>query len=310
MKILFAGTPQNAANTMRFLVENGHEIVSVLTREDAPVGRKRILTESAVAALARTLDLPIIKSNSITPDVLAQIKDSGADLGVVVAFGTIFRPDALSALKFGWINLHYSLLPKYRGAAPVQWAILNGDAQAGVTVFQLDEGMDTGPIWGSALVSVEPRESYVSLLERLTNLGSSLLLEVLPRLYSQTEAPKPQFGEPSLAPKPNRNEAKLDFNQEAIALERKIRALNPEPATWCMWKGEPMQIVDATYLPSPLNADSSFRPGQVHSESVGVIVTCNDSSLILKRVKPAGKNEMNAVDWFRGISDAKDMWLS
>ncbi|MFM6981039.1 MAG: methionyl-tRNA formyltransferase, partial [Micrococcales bacterium] len=148
MKIIFAGTPANAATTLRELVSREHDIVAVLTREDSLFGRKKVMQQSAVADLADELGIPIIKANRVTPEVIEQIKQTGAQLGVVVAYGCILMPPALEALNRGWVNLHYSLLPEWRGAAPAQRAILNGDQTTRVTLFQLDEGLDTGAIWG------------------------------------------------------------------------------------------------------------------------------------------------------------------
>ena len=308
MKIIFAGTPDNAADTLRFLVANGFEVVSVLTRQDAPVGRKKVMTASAVALAAEELELPIIKANSIDQAEIAAIRNTGAEIGVVVAYGIIFKADVLQALPSGWINLHYSLLPQLRGAAPVQHAIANGLDHTGVTVFQLDEGMDTGPIWGSAPLQLEPNDTYLSLLHKLTLLGCSLLSEVLPKIFSGATNPSTQQGKPTFAPKPKRTDAQLQFNAEAKVLARKVRALNPEPTTWCLWRGEPLQIIEAVALPHL--GEANQKPGAVEKIGEQILVICNNSALSLLRVKPAGKPEMSAHDWFRGITAHEDRVLA
>lgn len=308
MKIIFAGTPDNAADTLRFLTSNGFEVVAVLTRVDAPIGRKRILTPSAVAVVAEELGLPIIKANSVGDAELDAIRTSGAELGVVVAYGSILNKRSLQALSAGWINLHYSLLPQLRGAAPVQHAILNGLNHTGVSVFQLDEGMDTGPIWGSAPLQIEPNDGYQSLLHKLTLLGCSLLSDVLPRIFSRTAHPQAQEGLPSFAPKLSRSNAQLAFDVDAKLLARKVRALNPEPTTWCLWRGEPMQILEAVALPQFDESAGEF--GVVEKVRDQIIVRCHNSGLSLIRVKPAGKPEMFAKDWFRGITAPQDRMLS
>ena len=180
MKIVFAGTPANAAQTLRALANTAFEVVAVLTRTDAPVGRKRVLTPSAVAVVAAELGLPIIKANRVDESVRLQIQATGAELGVIVAYGALLDQAALDVLDKGWVNLHYSLLPKWRGAAPVQRAIMAGDRETGVTLFQLDKGMDTGPVHLQIPTVIEPDENTAELLPRLTNLGISGLAELKP----------------------------------------------------------------------------------------------------------------------------------
>ena len=183
MKILFAGTPEVAASTLKTLATDSRfgnlEIVGVLTREDAPQGRKRILTPSPVALVATALGLRVIKANRLDEPTLAAIGETGAELGVVIAYGVLLKSDALSALPRGWFNLHFSVLPRWRGAAPVQHSLLAGDQITGVTIFRLDEGMDTGPLLAAVPTEVQPDENAGELLNRLTLIGISALDESL-----------------------------------------------------------------------------------------------------------------------------------
>ncbi len=312
LKVLFAGTPLNAARTLSSLHENGVEIVGVLTRVDAPVGRKKVLTPSPVAQTAESLGLPIIKANRVDPSILEEIKSLGADLGVVVAFGAIFRTETLMALPKGWINLHYSLLPRWRGAAPVQHAILNGDATTGVSIFQLDEGMDTGPIHSIIPTEITPGETAGELLNRLTNLGISGLLEVIPRVAAglAVTTPQDEMAVATLASKLNRELAHINWNESAHQIEHLVCAMNPEPMAWTTLDGESFRVITARALGAVDWAaleGTDFEAGSLVHSGNRVLVSCGHGSLLeLKDVQPAGKQIMRASDWMRGIkSDQK-----
>lgn len=300
MKILFAGTPANAAKTLRLLSEAGIEIVGVLTREDALIGRKRVLTPSPVASEASRLGLPVIKRNSVDDSTLKQIGALDADIGVVVAFGSILNKQALEILKLGWVNLHYSLLPKFRGAAPVQHALLQGESTTGVTVFQLDEGMDTGPILLSVPTTIEPGENSGRLLDRLTTIGASALLEILPSISAGIAKPISQDEDgKSFAPKILRDQAQISWALEAEAIQRVVLAMNPEPMAWTTFNGEPFRVLEARVFKGQMD---SGTVGSVIEKDGKAIVRCLDSQLELVQVQPAGKNPMNGADWLRGHS--------
>lgn len=301
MKLLFAGTPANAARTLEWLLNSGHEVVAVLTRPDAPVGRKRVLTPSAVAAVAENAGLPVIKTSSVTPEVAQALSNTGAQLGVVVAYGALLKPFALQALPLGWINLHYSLLPAWRGAAPVQRAILAGERETGVTVFQLDAGMDTGPVYTSVPTEIQPSENSQRLLERLTDLGLTALSEVLPQLESGLARAIPQSeAGASYAAKLTRAEALIDWKLPAKKLERAVLAYNPEPVAYTMFDANPFRILDAVALPGQ---EFDTEPGRLILDPKRVLVVCGEGTLLqLRRVQPAGKSEMAAADWARGLS--------
>lgn len=297
MRILFAGTPSTAANVLNGLVSSGHEVVAVLTREDAPVGRKKILTPAAVADAANELRLPIIKANKVDSQVIAQISEYLVDLAVVVAYGVILRQDALDAVPNGWFNLHFSKLPRWRGAAPVQHSIRSGDKETGVTVFKIDEGLDTGAVLGLAETVIEPEETSGELLERLSVIGVSLLNQELPKIYAGNAKLAAQEGEITLAPKIQRADARIIFSASAKEVENLVRAMNPEPMAWCDFAGDPFRILRAREV----QASYKLVPGEVTMEGERVLVGCGfDTTLELLEVQPASKTKMAASAWMHG----------
>lgn len=303
MKLIFAGTPGVAADLLRGLIQSGHEVVTVLTREDAPVGRHKILTPSEVAAAAYELGIPVIKANRIGNTELELIVNSGADVGVVVAYGSIFKSEALTALSGGWYNLHFSLLPNYRGAAPVQRALEAGETETGVTMFKLDEGMDSGAVVGFSRTSIGSRENYGQLLPRLGQLALNLALEVLPSIYSGTAKLTDQVGSPTYATKPTRDDSRIDFSRSASAVEALVRAMNPEPMAWCLVGEESMRVLDAFEVRSAnqIYAMESMSPGQVLFEDGKFFVRCGEASVLeLLELQPSSKRQMSAKDWYNG----------
>ena len=299
MKILFAGTTAQAARVLRHL-DTKSEIVAVLTREDAPFGRKGELQPSPVAIEAKQLGLKTIKANRVDPATNQLIVDSGAELGLVVAYGALLKAETLSLLPQGWFNLHFSLLPAYRGAAPVQHALLNGETETGISIFKLDEGMDTGDLFIQVPTTIEVTESAGDLLERLTTLGITALDELLPQLESGSAMGRVQQGLPSMAPKIVRKDARLDWTLQASAIENGVRAFNPEPMAWTEFAGSPVRVLSARAT----SANTSATPGTVASVESKVLVSCGHGSLELIEVQPAGKKPMSAIDWFRGIRGA------
>lgn len=313
MKIVFAGTPANAAQTLRALAKSPFEVVAVLTRTDAPVGRKKILTPSAVAEVAAELGIQVIKANRVDASVRAEIAASGAELGVIVAYGALLDQATLDLLPKGWINLHYSLLPKWRGAAPVQRSLMAGDRETGVTLFQLDKGMDTGPIHLQIPTVIEPGDSTADLLPRLTELGITGLAELLPRIAAELAAPVAQ--DPELlatlptADKLSREDARIDWQRNAVEIENQVRGLNPEPMAWTTLAEETFRVIEARALGATdwqSLAGEVAEPGTVNVDKNRVFVTCGQGSLLeLKAVQPAGKKAMQASDWARGLAAGK-----
>ena len=312
MKIVFAGTPANAAQTLRALSAS-FEVVAALTRPDAPIGRKRVMTPSAVAEAADELGIPVIKANRVDEGVRTEIESTGADLGVIVAYGALLDQAALDSLPKGWINLHYSLLPQWRGAAPVQRAIMAGDRETGVTLFQLDRGMDTGPIHLQIPTVIEPGETTADLLPRLTQLGVTGLAELLPRIAAELSSPIPQ--DPGLlaslptADKLTRDDARINWRQNAVEVENLIRGLNPEPMAWTTLDDESFRVLEARALGATdwqSLAGDNTEPGRVTLENGRALVSCGSGSLLeLRTVQPAGKRPMSATDWARGLTAGK-----
>jgi methionyl-tRNA formyltransferase len=299
MRILFAGTPATAAIVLESMVAAGHEVVAVLTREDAPKGRKKVLTQSPVADAAEKTRIPAIKANKVDDAVLQQIAEYKPELAIVVAYGVILKTEALEAIPNGWFNLHYSLLPKYRGAAPVQHCLLSGEKETGVTLFKIDRGLDTGDILGSVSTVIGPDETAGELLGRLTHLGVSLLNAELPTLYSRTFALQEQTGPSSLAPKISRADAKIDFEQNSQKISNLVRAMNPEPMAWCLFGEEPMRVTSARTL---LNSSVMLQKGEVRVLENAVYVGCGEQDLLeLIAVQPASKTVMTAKDWANGL---------
>jgi methionyl-tRNA formyltransferase len=297
--IVFAGTPENAAQTLAALVAGGIDVALVITRTDALVGRKAIPTESAVATKARELGLITYKTNSIDALAIERIIQTGSELGLIVAYGSILDSKALGCLSKGWFNLHYSLLPQLRGAAPVQHALIRGFKETGVTLFKLDAGIDTGSFVSQVPTKIELGETSSRLLGRLTVLGCSLLLQELPGLLAGTYTVHPQAGSSSPAPKLRRADAKLDFMRDATELEALILGCNPEPGAWALHGEAPIKIHDAFAVESSADA----TPGEVYIHQTRVEVRCGVGSLVLKSVQPAGRQPMSAEDWFRGKAE-------
>lgn len=298
--LIFAGTPPNAARTLEYLVQQGFEVSLVITRPDAPVGRKRVLTESAVAATAQKLGIDVYKTNSVDDAAIAKISQTGCDTAVVVAYGALLKQPALAALENGWFNVHFSLLPKWRGAAPVQHAILAGDKSTGVTLFKIDQGLDSGPVVASVPTQIQPGETSERLLSRLTELGCTLLGQELPGILLKNHrlVVQDETTEVTAAPKLTREHARIDWTEQARLIEQKVLAMNPEPGAWTLLNGETFKIHDARVVASSENGPA----GTVVAVDGKVIVSTGESFIELLEVQPAGKQSMSARDWARGAT--------
>lgn len=300
MRIIFAGTTANAAEVLRSLINNhGHSVVAVLTRTDALVGRKRLLTPSPVAQVAESLGITVYKTNRLDERLEAELGLLSADLGLVVAYGALLKSSTLQIPRYGWINIHFSLLPRWRGAAPVQRSLMAGDRETGVTIFQLEEGMDTGPIIAQVETQIEPGENAANLLTRLTQLSISMLDETLATIASDLCKPTPQIGEATRAPKISRDEAQVIWSRDAEQIENLIRGCNPEPMAFALLNGTSIRLLNARvgYAPRP----EALPVGAVFSFNNQAHVVCGSGVLELMTVQPAGKTEMSASDWYRGL---------
>ncbi|CAB4896165.1 unannotated protein [freshwater metagenome] len=298
MRIIFAGTPVNAAKTLEALLAANHDVVGVLTRIDAPTGRSGALTESPVAIVAMTHNLPLLKSNVPDKEVGDWIAALKPDLGIIVAYGSILKTKILEIPAKGWLNVHYSMLPKYPGASPVQQAILEGESTTGVTVFQLDEGVDSGPVLSQALVDLEPDATSGSALELLTVVGSKLLIDTLDSLDTYLEAKTFQDTNITypLTHKITRALARIEFDKPAIQIVNLVRAMNPEPVAWFEFESQPIRVLVAAISETP-----SLSTGVAVLADGELIVGSADKAVTLLTVQPAGKKPMPGADWFRGL---------
>lgn len=295
MRVLFAGTPAVAVPALSALHASGHEVVGVLTRPPAPVGRRRVLTPSPVHSRATELGLPAYTTEPNSPEVHEVL--AAVDCVAVVAYGVLIRDPALSMPRHGWINLHYSLLPRWRGAAPVQHAIMAGDEMTGISVFQIEAGLDTGPVYTTVPEPIHPDQTAGDLLGRLTEIGAPVLVQTLDRIEAGTAHLTPQRGPVTLAPTLTSADGLLDWTRPATEVAARIRGLTPAPGAWTRdadgnrYKIGPVVPTDTT----------GITPGQVHIEANEVWVGTGSTAVTLRQLAPPGKPWMAAADWSRGL---------
>ena len=289
MRIVFFGTPAPAAAALEALIAAGHDIAAVVTQPDRRRGRGGATSPSPVKVVAERHDLEVWTPNKAR-DVVDSCATSGAELGVVVAFGQLLPPALLDAFPRGCINVHYSLLPRWRGAAPVERAMLAGDTQTGVAIMQLEAGLDTGPVFTMVPEPIRADDTAGALLERLSDLGARTLVDTVARLPELTATP--QTGEPTYAEKLSVDEFALDWARPAEELDRVIRAGTPRPGAWTTVDGLRLKVLAAR------RADTaSGSPGTVDADGV---VAAGLGSLVLERVQPEGKAAMDARAWLAG----------
>jgi methionyl-tRNA formyltransferase len=296
MNLVFAGTPAVAARVMRELAKK-HNVVLAITRPDAPVGRKRELVPSEVATAATELGIPLLKTDRIGPSELQAIESAQAKVAIVVAFGSLIPEAALKLMP--WWNLHFSLLPLWRGASPLQMSLLSQTGQ-GVTLFQIDEGLDTGPILASTALELPSDVPAGELLDELSDSGINLIQQSLLEMPN----PSPQQGESTHAPKLNRSFARISFSDSASRVQRKVYALNPEPMAWCVTSKGDLRILACKAVGevdwNALSAEA-LPVGKIEVSGNRILVVCGGGSrLELLTVQPAGGKAMSAADWFRG----------
>lgn len=303
MRVLFAGTPAVALPSLEAVRAAGHEIVAVLTRPDAPLGRKRVLTPSPVAARAAELGLPVIKANKVDAEAAAAIAAAAPDVAAIVAYGALVPESALGIPVHGWINLHFSLLPAWRGAAPVQHAVINGDEITGASTFLLEKGLDTGPVFGTVTETVRPPDTSAVLLERLSHSGALLLVQTIDGLAAGALNGVPQQGEISLAPKLTLEDGHVQWDHPALAISRRIRGVTTEPGAWTMLDGQRFKMG-----PVLLRTDiTDLASARLRIEGKSVLVGTGSHAVELMDVQPAGKKLMKATDWARGLANKEDV---
>lgn len=298
MRVLFAGTPAVAVPSLDALVKAGFDVVAVLTRPDAPLGRKRVMTPSPVAARAQELGIEVIRASKVDNETTARIADIAPDVAAIVAYGGIVPRAALDVPKHGWVNLHFSLLPAWRGAAPVQRSIIAGDDVTGAATFQLEAGLDTGPVFGTLTETVRPTDTAGDLLGRLSISGAVLLSQTLSAIDAGQAAPRPQDGEVSLAPKLALEDGRLDWQEPALALNRRARGVTPEPGAWTTLDGQRVKLEPVGLRPDV----KDIAPGAIRVDGKSVLVGTGSHAVELGRIQPAGKKMMSPADWARGLA--------
>jgi methionyl-tRNA formyltransferase len=300
VRLVFAGTPEPALPSLRRLIESPrHEVIAVLTRPDAASGRRGKPEPSPVAREALDRGIPVLRpSRPNSPEFVAELSAFAPECCAVVAYGALLRDELLAVPPRGWINLHFSLLPAWRGAAPVQAAIAAGDSITGATTFQIEPSLDSGPVYGVVTETIRPADTSGDLLERLAVSGAALLSTTLDGIADATLAPQPQPADGvSVAPKITVEEARVRWDLPAQVVERRIRAVTPNPGAWT-------QIGDLRVKLGPVHVDADtaepLAPGAIHVDRKNVWIGTGSDPVRLGQLQPPGKKLMNAIDWARG----------
>jgi methionyl-tRNA formyltransferase len=299
VRLVFAGTPQAAVPSLRALLDSSHhEIAAVVTRPAARAGRGRRETQSPVAAVAAHAGVPVLTpSRPGDPEFLAELADLRPDCCPVVAYGALLPPAALAVPRLGWVNLHFSLLPAWRGAAPVQHAILHGDDVTGAATFLIEQGLDTGPVYGVVTEPIHPTDTSGDLLARLADSGAGLLVATMDGLADGSLVGVPQSPDGvSIAGKLTPADARVDWTTPARHVDRLVRACTPAPGPWTSFRGQRLKLA-----PVRLCGANALAPGEVRVEKSGVFVGTATVEVELGPVQPPGKRPMAAADWARGV---------
>ncbi|MEJ7635667.1 methionyl-tRNA formyltransferase [Aeromicrobium sp.] len=308
MRVVFAGTPETALPTLEALVASRHDVIAVLTRPDAPSGRGRSLAPSPVAQAAAAHGIEVLKpAKPSDPDFLSRLRELAPDCIPIVAYGALIRREALDIPQYGWINLHFSVLPSWRGAAPVQRAIMAGDEVTGATVFSLVEELDAGAVLGSITERIREDDTTAELLERLSGWGSKLLVDVVDHIEDGDIAAVPQpENNISYAPKLTTAEARIDWARPAFAIDRQIRGCTPAPGAWTVLDPAAggADAVRVKIGPATVTDERTLVPGELRIGKHEVRVGTTTTDLVLGDVQAVGKKRMPAPDWARGTTFA------
>ena len=298
MKIIFMGTPDFAVGTLRSLAEAGHEITLVVSQPDKPKGRGHAMVPTPVKVVAEELGIPVFQPVKIreAKDVLEKTE---ADVCVVAAFGQIIPASILHMKKYGCINVHASLLPKYRGAAPIQWAVIDGEKESGVTIMQMDKGLDTGDMLAKAIVPLDEKETGGSLFDKLSEAGGRLCVETLAKLEKGEITPEKQGESPTAyASMLDKKMGNIDWNKSAVVIERLVRGLNPWPSAYTHLDGKTLKIWACDVLPQSASKGESGEILEVTKDAIHV--QTGDGILVLREIQLAGKARMDAGAFLRG----------
>ena len=307
MKILFLGTPDSAVPILEKLITTQHQVVGVITQPARRSGRGLDLKDSAVAEFAKQNSLNVFSPEKIDKEYFAQnLKSLDADMAIVVAFGQILSKEILAELKFGWINIHYSLLPKFRGAAPVQRAILQGENETGISFFAIEEGLDAGPIIKSYPYALSDSSTTDSVLQELNVLATQKIEEIITGIQNGSFEPVNQSGEVSTAPKLNEMDLRIDWNDNSSKISRKVRAGSKRLSAWTIIGKSKIKILSI----SENSLEDKIGIGQIKVINKSVNVGCRYGSLIINEVIPEGKKQMDAISWINGFQDKSDLKFS
>jgi methionyl-tRNA formyltransferase len=296
MRIVFAGSPAAAVPSLQGIAQSRHEILAVVTREDSPQGRRAVLTPTPVARTAEDYSIDVIRANRLSGEPTEHIRALAPDLGVIVAYGGLIREPLLSTPRLGWINLHFSLLPRWRGAAPVQHAIIAGDETTGVSVFRLVEELDAGDLLATVTEPIGRHETAGNLLSRLAEVGARLLVATVDALDAGTAQARPQVGDVTVAPKLTVADGRLDFGRSARVVHDRIRGVTPEPGAHTTVDGVRLKVWEATIA----HGQAPLEPGRFDVRGGAVLVGTATEPMELLRVQPAGRTAMDAAAWWRG----------
>jgi methionyl-tRNA formyltransferase len=297
MRVVFFGTPEFAATSLQALLDARVPVAGVVTRPDKPQGRSRSqLVPPPVKLLAQSQNIPVLQPVQPVGDVfLASLRHLEPDLGVVVAYGHILRPEVLAVPPHGMINVHASLLPRLRGAAPIQHAILQGDRETGISIIQMEAGLDSGPVLHRSSTEVAPDETAGDLTKRLARLGASALVEAVSLLSAGLARPQPQdHAQATLAPKIDREMARIVWDKDAASLTRQVRAFDPVPGAWTTLSGEILKLFGAREAPG------NGAPGVVLAAGEELVVAAGENAVAVREVQPAGKSRLSVDAWVRG----------
>jgi methionyl-tRNA formyltransferase len=306
MKLVFAGTPEVAVPSLRALIDSEHEVAAVVTRPDARSGRGRRVAASPVGELAESEGIEVLKpAKAGDPEFLERLAEIAPDCCPVVAYGALLPQAALDIPEHGWVNLHFSLLPAWRGAAPVQHAVLHGDDVTGAATFRIVKELDAGPVYGTLTETVRTTDTSGGLLERLSVSGAGLLARTVDGIASGELSPVPQpDADVSYAGKLTTLDAELDFTAPALRVDRVARACTPAPGAWTTFRGMRLKLGPVRPV---IDADRpELEPGQLHVDKKRVIVGTSTHPVALDQVQPQGKKSMAAVDWARGVRPTED----
>ncbi len=292
------GTPEFSVPSLRALAST-HRVVGVVTQPDRPAGRGRQLVAPPIKVAALELGIPMIQPQRLRePEAMQQVQAWAPELIVVAAFGQLLKPAVLDLPPFGCVNVHASLLPRHRGAAPISAAILAGDDETGVTIMRMDVGLDTGPMLSMRAIPITDVDTTATLTDRLAHVGAELLVETLPGYLSGAIPPVAQDSAfATYAPQLKKEDGRLDFSETAEALARRVRALSPWPGAFCLWQDQPLKVLEAR----PISGRG--LQGAVSGGLDGPAIACADGQLLLLKIQPAGKRPMSALDFARGTRD-------